>query len=825
MIKSKRELMLAVIFILPLMSLTCSKKSKKSEKKVKPKPIAAKVLKKTILKKGYNWITADYRSLPQGLGQPVPIKDAPYTFIFNAKSKIKTVNGKNRDGLLIKTWEFVYDNKSGELLRISHMAHFDTPKSRLKFYKWNKMECSAFFNIHGNEIERKCWKSTEKDTIEEITYNLFNRPLKRRKLTIDKKKRVKIAHNYTLFGHLTSSESFETKNTKGEILNIYKKIDPLGAIAEWTQTTIDSNGNNRLLTSRYSDGSLKTETKYNFKGRYKATGQALTLEGNKFNLAVTLNNYGHRIVEKKYRGTLLIEEEKSHYDTIGRLVKRVKYNGSGTITALEQKEYNSSGLISKMHRYRGNIHSLQCWDNKTKANVSTKLPSLERSEIKYDTLGRVIKMDRFYLDQKVDSEKIVYGRKNLIVERQVYFGKNKIMNRSTYKYDKTGRIIHEAFFRGEKAMEMVKYHYGKGLLVKKEILKGDGTPPTPAEFPDGSVVNYSFDKKGRLIKESWNHADGTAALTTKSTGCVSCRTDKKKAVAQIMWSYNDKNILTNIKEYGLKNSLLYEAGYKYNKKGMVIYHSKDWKSEKKIQSVSTDYSKAGWISSVKMTIVENGKETYSEIRKFEKAQLLSLEKFKNGKLTKKVQRSFSNGMMTKRAVTIPPNESIIVKLKRNSNGSVTEEISLNSKGKPTLTKDTWNNRYTSSLATYSKAGLMEKLLYLNSIKKDKTESKFKYDKKGRQTGRKVFKNGVLKLEINEFFSNPLLAKYGIFTKQVRATIDKKAKRTVTSYTISVNSKDLMKSSAAVVLSNKPSIQLNSCICKRCGVTIGIGDFQ
>ncbi|MBU1238944.1 hypothetical protein KJ865_04470, partial [Myxococcota bacterium] len=690
------------------------------------------------------------------------------------------------------------------LAEIRHRIYPESTEARVVFTQKRDRECARYYSAQGLELSHRCFRRPKKREVMEENLSRGGLLEFSRRITIDEKSRPVSIANFTRHGEYTGRETFTTKIQGNLLHNIYRKTQPLGAISHHSETVLDEKGRQVAFKEFYADGSPKASTSYKWNGRYKATGTAMTIEGVTMTLELTTDKYRHRLLEKKFMGGQLKEEERSEYDPVGRLISRSKRDHTGKILHKESIIYNGRGLVSEKRLYRGNIHQLTCYDSATRATVTSPLPARERATITYDALGRVIELKRFYLDQELDQETITYTPKGNIAERAVWFPKTKTREKTVFSYDPQGRLLRRAFFQNDQAGEIIEYTYNpKGLPIKRVILKGDGKSPTVKELPDGSIVNFTYDKRGRVVDEAWFHADGTPALTTKSEGCVACRTDKKKAVAHITWSYTPNNLLKELSEYGLKKDLLYQERYTYSPKGRVVSLVKSWPREKKSQELTTTYSPKGSIASTTMRVVEKGAEVFKEERLFDGPLLLDVATYKKSKLVRRVTRKFAHGLLARRTVT-KDNKTVIVTLTRNPAGLVIEEKAVDDKGKPALAKDYWNNRYTASLAQYSDNGLLQKLIYTDELGKTRTESRFIYDKESRQTQRNVLKNGSPALEIREFFKDPKLAAYGIFSSQMRTAFSGKERR-ISSYEISVDTTNIENSSAQVRLQGKAPI--------------------
>ncbi len=774
----------------------------------------------------YAFLTSDY------LGVPVPLllqpedSKAPFEVTRLEDGIIERIRKLDSEDRELERWDFARDDQK-RMTELLHLDPHQTVLGRLHFDTMDPKVCVTAFGRMGREVERSCFTTTAPGRVEQTLMTPFGITASRRRLEVGDDGLVRRQVTYSRHGQLMQVELQQVNVTTGLVFMQYQRMGPQGALDSWDESRFDHLGRLVQLDQKYADGTTKSSTTYKYSSPFAARGRALTVEGMELNLDVRLNRFGQRILERKMDGSRLIEEEHSEYDDDGRLQHRRILDENQVVKHQERWVRNAAGLVTEYERYRGNLHVFECVGDEPDQRVSTKLPAFEKALMQYDGLGRVTRMERFYMHQPVDVENVRYGRNNTVTSREVRISDEPEPLRTEYEYDSMGNLTRTIMSRGQERTEVLEYEYNAaGQLVRQKLLRGDDVPPTAEEWPDGSVVQYFYDSQGRMIEERWSHADGQPALSTRSSACASCAgTDRRNAISRITWRYNNAGLLLQKQDFGDKGEVVHDSSHTYDDKGRQILHEVKWPRERKITRLATEYASGGWIQSTDFSTEINGKEVSRETRRFERAHLVRVERLRNGKSERLVERRYEKGRLMERRVTTPKEGTVIVTLVRNAAGLVVEENSVDGKGKPAVAQDAFENQYTQLVSTYNDRNQILSAVMIHEPKKTITRSEFSYDEQGRPTGRKVFVNQNLSLEIDERFDHPFLGPWGIATSQVRAVVSGKDQREVTSYQLFIDTADLKRSRATLTLPHAGTLELTNCRCTNCGLTVTMNDFN
>ncbi len=775
--------------------------------------------------KRYAFLTADYRGVPVPLLERPADPSAPIEVQSLPDGRIQRIRKLDSERRELENWVFTWDGKN-QLTELVHQDENGTVLGRLSLETMEPKVCVNLFGPLGRQTERSCFSVSSPQKVEQVVLNPHNMTLLKKRLEVDPRGLVKRVVTQSRQGLLQSVELQQVQVQSDQVYMKYQKLVPQGAVELWQESRFDAAGRMVLMAEKYEDGSIKSQTTYTYQSPFSATGRATTVEGTELTLEVKLDRFGHRILERRFDGPRLVEEEISEYDAAGRPLVRRVLDENQVVQQSERWTRDAAGLVTEYEKYRGNLHNFECTGTAPDQRVATKLPALEKARMQYDALGRVTRLERAYLNQPVDMETVTYGRNGLITSREIRITDEPEPLRTEYEYDAVGNLLKAELFQGKNRTEILRYEYSaSGQLVKQSLVRGDGTPPTAQEWPDGSVVQYFYDSQGKLIEERWSHADGKPALTTRSTGCDSCSgNNRKNAVSRITWKFNDVGQLIEKKDFGDGPEPLFESASTFDAKGRELTHQVRWPREKKTTRLTTTYAPGGWALSTDFVTEINGKEVTRETRQFDRALLVRIERFKNGQLERRVERRFEKGRMVERKVTTPGEGTVAVSLIRNPAGLVIEEKSLNEKGQPAVAQDIFENQYTSLVSTYNARSQILSATMIHEPTKKITRSEFSYDNIGRPTGRKVFVNQKLTLELEERFDHPVLGPYGIATAQVRATVSDAGVREVTTYQVHVDTAKLKNSSATLTLPGQSPILLTDCRCTNCGLTVTMGEF-
>ncbi|MBU1413782.1 hypothetical protein KKD52_13420 [Myxococcota bacterium] len=773
----------------------------------------------------YAFLTADYRGVPVPLLERPADPSAPFEVQTLPDGRIERIRKLDTERRELESWTFTWDEKKNltELVRADDQG---TVQGRLSLEWMEPKVCVNLFGPLGRQTERSCFTIASPQKVEQVVLNPHNVTLQKKRLETDGQGLVRRIVTQSRQGLLQSVELQQVMVQNDQILMKYQKLAPQGAVELWQESRYDSAGRLVLIAEKYEDGAIKSQTTYEYKSPFSAVGRAITLEGTELTLEVKLDRFGHRILERRFDGPRLVEEELSEYDAAGRPVLRRVLDENQVVQQSERWTRDAAGLVTEYEKYRGNLHNFECRGPTPEQRVATKLPALEKARMQYDALGRVTRLERIYLHQPVDTETVTYGRNSLVTSREIRISDEPEPLRTEYEYDAVGNLLKAELFQGKNRTEILQYEYSaSGQLVKQTLLKGDGTPPSAQEWPDGSVVQYYYDNSGKLTEERWSHADGKPALTTRSVACESCSgNNRKNAVSRITWKFNEIGQLVQKQDFGDGAEPLFEATSTYDAKGRELTHQVRWPREKKTTRLSTSYAPGGWALSTEIVTELDGKEVTKETRQFDRALLVRVEKFKNGQLERRVERRYEKGRMVERRVTSPREGTVSVQLIRDPAGLVVEEKGTNEKGQAAVAQDIFENQYTSLVSTYSPKHQIVSATMIHEPTKKITRSEFSYDNIGRPTGRKVFVNQKLTMELEERFDHPFLGPYGIATAQVRATVSEAGVREVTTYQIHVDTAKLKNSSATLTLPGQSPLLLTDCRCSNCGLTVTMGEF-
>ncbi|MBN2722984.1 MAG: hypothetical protein JXR95_02820 [Deltaproteobacteria bacterium] len=818
-------LMLSVLF-----SIGCSPKTEEKKSGTKQGNSSQRIPPKTVRPKvtRYAFLTEDIFHRPLGfLENP----KGPFKFTF-ADNNVIRVEKLDTQGTPFEHWDITYGKgKIPESIR--HFEESDH-SSRTVYKTTPKKVCMEKWDLRGNLEGTTCITSTGKNKYSAEENDIFGNLTAKSVITVDNNNIPVKIQEWNRFGEYTGQTFLELKVSENKIHKVEKKTSPDNFPEFHRKSVYNEKGQIVSQSEFWADGSLSTSTTFKWLTPWKVNGTSITKEGNKISFESTVDKMGHRLKEVRKSGNRTIETERSRYDESGKLVYRERQNDNGALIYREKRSYNQKGILDFIELYRGNLHELECTatddeirsDQELKtALVKTKLPALEKSKVTYDSLSRVVSIKRYYMEELLDTEKISYTSKGQIASKELILKNSPDPSRVEYEYDSRGNTTLEKIIKGKYVTEMIKYTWSpKNLLVKKELLDGTGTPPLKSKWPDGSIVKYQYDKRGRLIKEEWFHADGTRALSRLSKGCTSCSTASTSGtIHKILRTYDTAGKLLTVSEQNENSIPIYESSWTYTISGLQKSFIQSWPLEKKVKSLVTSYSDAGWKMSADASTSINGKIVYREIRKFDSHNLLTIEKYKNGKMISSVQRKFTDGYMVKRTVTDSEGKTTEIDISRDSNGLVVSEKAHTKDNKPALAKDIWNNKYSDLFIVRNNNFQVERITLVNALDKSTTKSVFSYNDKNQKTGRKVFLNNKLQLEVTEHFSNSFLAEFNISSGQTRTAIIK-GKRNVSSYQILLNKENIKKTTATITLSGKKQHKLSGCSCKGCGVTINRSFF-
>jgi len=792
---------------------------------------AAPAAPRTVMKR-YAFLTADYRGVPVPLLERPDDPAAPIEVQTLPEGRVERIRRLDTERRELESWVFTWEG-AGVLTELTHRDEHGTVLGRLALEHLDPKVCVNTFGPQGRQLERSCFTTSAPGKVEQVLVNPHQVTVQKKRLEVDPQGLVRRVVTHSRQGLLQQVELQQVQVHPDHVFMKYQKLAPQGAVEAWQESRFDAAGRLVLLAEKYEDGTIKSQTTYEYQSPFSATGRALTVEGTELTLEVKLDRHGHRILERRLDGPRLVSEEHSEYDAAGRPLVRRVLDENRILQQSERWTRDAAGLVTEYEKYRGNLHTLECTPGTAgpaappaEQRVSTKLPALEKARVQYDALGRVTRLERHYLHQPVDTETVVYGRNGVVVSRELRISDEPEPLRTEYEYDAVGNLLKAEMFQGKNRTEILRYEYGaSGLLVKQSLLKGDGTPPSAQEWPDGSVVQYFYDSQGKLTEERWSHADGSPALTTRSTGCDACSgTDRKNAVSRIVWKFNDAGQLVQKQDFGDGPEPLFESVSTYDTKGRELTHTVKWPRERRTTRLTTTYAPGGWAQTTELVVEQDGREVSREARRFDRALLLSVEKLKSGQLERRVERRYEKGRMIERRVTTPKEGTVAVQLVRNAAGLVIEEKSTDAQGKPAVAQDIFENQYTSLVSNYNARSQIVSATLLHEPQKKITRSEFTYDEAGRPTGRKVFVNQKLTLELEERFDHPFLGPYGIATSQVRATVSEAGVREVTTYQIDIDTAKLKNTRARLTLPGKPPIELPNCRCTNCGLTVTMGDF-
>lgn len=773
--------------------------------------------------KHYAFLAEDYRGVPVPLVS-VAAAPAPLEVTQTPDGRIERIRKMDDSGREIETWVFAW-NAQGQLAEVLHQDAKGVAQDRLQIETLPPKTCVSAFGRMGRPLGRSCF-IVENLKVEQSRLSPFGVTLEKFRLEVDERGLVRRSVALSRQGERKGvTLQFIQERPDGILIKV-QRLAPQGALESWVETQYDTKGRMTAYTEKYEDGSIKTRTEYEYSGSYKAGGRALTIEGVELTLDVQLDRFGHRLRERKYDGPRLVEEEQSEYDDEGRLLVRQVRDENGSITASERHVYDAAGMVVEMERYRGNIHQLECTGERPDALVTTKLPALEKARVQYDSLGRPTRLERIYLHQTLDVETVAYGKNGVVAARELRMADEPEPQRMEYEYDAAGNLLEVRIFSGQACTEVIRYAYSaSGQLVKQTTLRGDETPPSARDWPDGSVVQYFYNTQGRLTEERWSHADGTPALTTRSTGCTACsKASRENAVSRIAWKYSDAGMLLSKREFAGGDEPVVESNYTYDAKGREILREVRWLKERKVTRLATAYAPGGWVASTQFVTEIGGREVSREVRTFDRALLVKVEKHKDGKWERTVERFYEKGKLARRVVSTPKEGVVSVTLKRNPAGLVVEETSTDDKGRPAVAQDIFENQYTRLVSTYDERNRIVSAAMIHEPTRRITRTEFFYDGQGRPSGRKVYVDQKLQLEIEEQFDHPVLGPYGIATRQMRAAVDAAGVRQVTSYQVMVDTANLKKTRARLTLPKGETLELANCRCTNCGVELTLEDF-
>lgn len=803
--------------------VACQKSAPESDRTNETESVSKTENQPVPIVKYYAFLANDYRGVPVLL---VPVEKAPAPFEAHQMpdGRIERIRKLDDAGQEIENWMFVW-NAQNQLMEVLHQNAKGMTIDRLQLEVLDPKTCVTVFGKKGRWLGRSCFVVT-KSKVDQTRLSVFGVTLEKFRLEVDERGLMRRSVALSRQGERKGvTLQFVQERPDGVFIKV-QTLAPQGALESWVETQYDLWGRMTAYTEKYEDGSIKTRTEYEYTGSYIARGNALTIEGTLLTLDVQLDRFGHRIRERKYNGPRLVEDEQSEYDDEGRLLIRQIRDENKVVTALERYVYDASGMVVEMERYRGNIHQLECTGDRPDALVTTKLPALEKARVQYDSLGRPTHLERIYLHQTVDRETVTYGKNGVITTRQLHITDESEPQRTEYEYDSAGNLLKVEIFYGQTRTEVIRYQYNaSGQLVKQTTLHGDETPLSAQEWPDGSVVQYFYDTQGRLTEERWSHADGTPALTNRSTGCTACSgAGREHAVSRITWKYNETGLLLSKRDFASGETPVLETNYTYDAKGRETIREVRWPKERKVTRLVTTYAPGGWVASTQMSTEIASREVSREVRTFDRALLVKVEKYQDGKWERTVERIYKEGKLIRRVVSTPKEGVVSVTLTRNSAGLVVEETSVDDKGRPAVAQDIFENRYTRLVSTYNEQNRIVSAAMIHEPMRRTTRTEFFYDAQGRPAGRKVYVDQKLQLEIEEHFDHPFLGPYGIATRQVRATVDANGGRQVTSYQVLVDTTYVKKTRATLTLPKGETLELTKCRCTNCGLTLTLDDF-
>ncbi len=810
-----------VLFIFPFIWACEGSPSAAGTKEAAPAP--ATPAKPPAVVRHYAFLAEDYRGVPVPLA-PVAKAPAPLEVHQTPEGRIERIRKVDDTGREIESWVFSWDGQN----RLSEVLHQDArgvTLGRLQLETLDPKTCVSAFGRKGRPLGRSCFVAAQ-SKVDQTRLSPFGVTVEKLRLEVDERGLVRRAVALSRQGERKGvTLQFVQERPDGVLVKV-QKLAPQGALESWVETQYNLAGRMVAYTEKYEDGSIKAQTTYEYSSSYAAKGRALTVEGVEFTLDVQLDRFGHRLRERKYDGPRLVEEEHSEYDENGQLLARQVRDENEAVISSERFVYDSGGMPVEVERYRGNIHQLECTGDRPDALVTTKLPALEKARVQYDSLGRPTRLERTYLHQMVDVETVTYGKNGVVTARELRTADEPEPQRMEYEYDSAGNLLKVEIFNGKPRTEVVRYEYNAaGQLVKQTTLRGDETPPSPQDWPDGSVVQYFYDTQGRLTEERWSHADGTPALTNRSTGCTACSgAGRENAVSRITWKYNEAGLLLAKREFAAGEVPVMESDYTYDAKGRETLREVRWPRERKVTRLATAYAPGGWVASTDFVTEVAGRPVSREVRTFDRALLVKVEKYKDGKPERTVERVYEKGRLVRRVVSTPREGVVSVTLTRNPAGLVVEETSVDEKGKPAVAQDIFENRYTRLLSSYDAKNRIVSAVMIHEPTRKVTRTEFLYDAQGRPAGRKVYVDQNLQLELEERFDHPFLGPYGIATHQIRASVDATGARQVTSYQVFVDTADLKKTRAQLTLPKGETLTLSNCRCTNCGLTLTLDDF-
>ncbi|MFQ9515600.1 MAG: RHS repeat-associated core domain-containing protein [Eubacterium sp.] len=462
----------------------------------------------------------------------------------------------NPKGVIVSKSAFKYDAKGNIRQEIDYIE---------------KTVTNYLYNEDGNVTQIKDTLVDENTNLDNVSTSVLAKGLdiSEEKNTYDKDGSVEESNvstgtiveseknKYDILGRITQSED------KKGIVTTYV-YDGFGRVVSSTQII---NGKSETMTSKYDLNGLVTEEKdklgrvitYEYDNRGRLIKQTLNYEGE---MRVTSTSYGYEDISihtgtgenETINGAKVIVVK----NTTNQVISKTYTNRLGQTV----REVSNGIYTDYTYDNQGNVFT-SCTDGIYGHNSKLSISIYDENGRLTDTvINPLYKNGTFTVDEQ-----------NSIVTSNVYDESGNLVqtidckgNKTEYTYDESGRITKVSVDDNTNTSNDTVYIYGiqnkdeSGNIisttdqtinalgnVSETVLNGAGQILSIMDkATTGNIkTTYEYDVNGNVVKE--NHSNGCS----------------------ITYAYNAKNLLTTIKEYNKKNTLVKKDEYFYNEDNLL----------------------------------------------------------------------------------------------------------------------------------------------------------------------------------------------------------------------------------------------------------------
>ena len=167
-----------------------------------------------------------------------------------------------------------------------------------------------------------------------------------------------------------------------------------------------------------------------------------------------------------------VETYKREYDEKGRVVREEEYDWEGVYSGYTEYRYNSDGILVWEGRYseEGNLYVSMEYDAYGNLVMVDDGESVERYSYEYDDSGKIITKKSYRDERYTGYSSYEYDSNGKISVEKMYDGNGNLKGSNRYKYDANGYETAEERYNSTNTLEFASVYeydeYGNALTWK-----------------------------------------------------------------------------------------------------------------------------------------------------------------------------------------------------------------------------------------------------------------------------------------------------------------------------------------------------------------------